>query len=48
MSQVQQAMRDINEATNQSLASTRQVEKAAQDMNILGVRLKELLAGQGD
>lgn len=48
MSQVQQAMRDINEATNQSLASTRQVEKAAQDMNTLGVRLKELLAGQGD
>ena len=47
MAQIQQAMRDINEATNQSLASTKQAEKAAQDMNSLGIRLKELLVGQG-
>lgn len=45
MAQVQQAMRDINEATTQSLASTKQAEKAAEDLNALGVRLKELLAG---
>lgn len=44
MSQVQQAMRDIKEATNQSLASTRQAERAAQDLNALGAKLKEQLA----
>jgi methyl-accepting chemotaxis protein len=44
MSQVHQAMRDINEATNQSLASTKQAAQAAQDLNALGVELKELLA----
>ena len=47
MNQVQQAMRDINEATNQSLASTKQAERAAQDLNALGVTLKELLARRG-
>ncbi len=42
--QVKQAMRDINEATNQSLAATRQTEKAAQDLNALGAKLKKQLA----
>ncbi len=43
MSQVQQAMRDINAATTQSLASTRQAERAAQDLNALGAKLKNML-----
>jgi methyl-accepting chemotaxis protein len=44
MSQVQQAMRDIKEAINQSLASTKQAERAAQDLNALGIQLKGMLA----
>ena len=43
MSQVQQAMRDINTATTQSLASTKQAERAAQDLNALGAKLKGML-----
>lgn len=43
MSQVQQAMRDINAATTQSLASTRQAERAAQDLDSLGAKLKSML-----
>jgi methyl-accepting chemotaxis protein len=42
--QVKQAMRDINEATNQSLAATKQTERAAQDLNALGAKLKKQLA----
>jgi methyl-accepting chemotaxis protein len=44
MSQVQQAMHDISQATTQSTAATRQAELAAQDLNALSVRLKQLLA----
>lgn len=44
MSQVQQAMRDISLASNQSAAATKQAERAAQDLNALGARLKQLLA----
>jgi methyl-accepting chemotaxis protein len=44
ITQVKQAMRDINEATNQSLASTRQTERAAQDLTALGAKLKKQLA----
>jgi methyl-accepting chemotaxis protein len=44
MSQIQQAMQNINQATNQNLASTKQAERAAQELNMLGVSLKQLLA----
>jgi len=44
MAQIQQAMESINLATNQNLASTRQAERAAQDLNALGGSLKQLLA----
>jgi methyl-accepting chemotaxis protein len=45
MAQIQQAMRNINDVTNQNLSSTRQAEAAARDMSSLGVKLKQLLAG---
>ncbi len=44
MSQIQQAMRSVEQATQQNLAATRQTERAANDLNALGVRLKEALA----
>jgi len=47
MGQIHQAMRNIGQATTQNLASTRQAERAAQDLNALGTRLKDLLAGYG-
>lgn len=47
MSQVQQAMHDISQATTQSTAATKQAERAAQDLNALGAKLKELIAGWG-
>ena len=43
MAQIQQAMKDINQTTNQNLASTRQAERAAQDLNELGTRLKAMV-----
>jgi methyl-accepting chemotaxis protein len=45
MSQIRQAMSNIHEATQQNLASTRQSERSAQDLNILGRRLLVLVAG---
>lgn len=47
MSQIHQAMRQVSQATNQNLASTKQQERAARDLNALGIKLKELLAGVG-
>lgn len=47
MAQIHQAMRSISQATTQGLSSIRQAEHAAQDLNALGGRLKELLAGFG-
>lgn len=44
MTQIHQAMKNVNQVTNQNLASTRQAERAAQDLNRMGSRLKELLA----
>jgi methyl-accepting chemotaxis protein len=44
MSQIHHAMRNINQVTQQNLASTKQAERAAQDLNSLGVRLKGLIA----
>jgi methyl-accepting chemotaxis protein len=43
MSQIQQAMADINQVSTQNLASTRQAETAVRDLDLLGGRLKELL-----
>jgi methyl-accepting chemotaxis protein len=43
MAQVRQAMASIHEATQQNLASTRQAERAAQDLNLLGSRLLNMV-----
>ena len=45
MTQVRQAMANIHEATQQNLASTRQAERAAQELNTLGTRLLALVGG---
>ena len=45
MSQIQRAMRDISDTTAQSLASTRQTEQAARDLDAVGLRLADLLRG---
>jgi PAS domain S-box-containing protein len=47
MTQIHQAMRNISDATNQNLASTRQTERATQDLNVLGNKLKELVTSFG-
>src|SRR5688572_29267821 len=46
VSQIQQAMRDINQVTTQSLASTKQIERASQDLNLLSTRLRDLLSAE--
>jgi methyl-accepting chemotaxis protein len=45
MVQIRQAMGNIQEATQQNLSSTKQAERAAQDLNALGTRLVELVGG---
>lgn len=45
MAQIRQAIGNIHEATQQNLASTKQAERAAQDLNALGGKLLELVAG---
>ncbi len=45
MAQIHQAMKQVNLATHQNLASTKQQERAAQDLNALGVKLKDLVGG---
>lgn len=45
MSQIRDAMTNINQATTQNLASTRQAEQAARDLDHVGVRLRALLVG---
>ena len=47
MTQIHQAMKNINQVTTQNLASVRQAERAAQDLNALGTTLKELVVGYG-
>jgi PAS domain S-box-containing protein len=47
MAQIHQAMKNINQVTTQNLGSVRQAERAAQDLNTLGMTLKELVAGYG-
>ncbi len=41
--QIHQAMKNINQVTNQNLSSTRQMEQAAKDLNTLGGRLRDRL-----
>jgi methyl-accepting chemotaxis protein len=43
--QIHLAMKNINTVTNQNLSSTRQMEQAAKDLNALGGRLRDRLAG---
>ncbi|HEX4384074.1 MAG TPA: CHASE3 domain-containing protein [Myxococcales bacterium] len=44
MSQISQAIRNIDSVTKQTLASTRQAEQAARELNILGGALASLVA----
>jgi methyl-accepting chemotaxis protein len=45
MVQIRQAMANIHETTQQNLASTKQAERAAQDLNALGHKLLDLVGG---
>jgi hypothetical protein len=45
MTQIRQAIGNIHEATQQNLASTKQAERAAQDLNALGAGLLDLVGG---
>jgi PAS domain S-box-containing protein len=45
MAQIHHAMKNISQVTSQNLASVRQAEKAAQDLNALGTTLNQLVAG---
>lgn len=47
VTQIQQAMRDINQVTAQSLSSTRQIEGASNDLNLLSTRLRQMI-GTGE
>jgi methyl-accepting chemotaxis protein len=47
MTQIRQAMASIQDATQQNVASTRQAERAAQDLNALGGKLRDLVGGNG-
>ncbi|AEI64240.1 methyl-accepting chemotaxis protein [Corallococcus macrosporus] len=45
--QIRQAMHDVNQATQQALISSRQTERAMQDLNGMGQKLKGLLGEYG-
>jgi methyl-accepting chemotaxis protein len=45
--QIRQAMRDVNQSAQQALTSTRQTERAVQDLNSMGLKLKGLLSEYG-
>jgi methyl-accepting chemotaxis protein len=45
--QIRQAMRDVNQSAQQALSSTRQTERAVQDLNTMGQKLKGLLSDYG-
>ncbi|MBJ6763693.1 methyl-accepting chemotaxis protein [Myxococcaceae bacterium JPH2] len=45
--QIRQAMHDVNQATQQGLTSSRQTERALQDINAMGQKLKGLLGEYG-
>lgn len=44
MTQIHQAMQNIDQVAKQNLSSTRQTENAAQGLNALGAHLTELIA----
>jgi methyl-accepting chemotaxis protein len=44
MEQIGQAMANIQQATTQALASTRQAERAAQDLHTLAQKLQQTVA----
>jgi methyl-accepting chemotaxis protein len=45
MTQIRQAMASIQEASQQNLASTKEAERAARDLNALGIKLLALVGG---
>jgi methyl-accepting chemotaxis protein len=45
MSQIHQAMSQIKETSTQNLAATRQAEQAAQNLHVVGTRLKAMVVG---
>ncbi len=45
--QIRQAMRDVSQATQQTLTSIRQTERAVQELNAMGQKLKGLLSEYG-
>jgi methyl-accepting chemotaxis protein len=47
MTQIRQAIGNIQDANHQSLASTKQAERAARDLNVLGHTLLDLVGGNG-
>jgi methyl-accepting chemotaxis protein len=47
IAQIRQAMHDVNQATQQALQSSRQTERAMQDVNSMGQKLKGLLGEYG-
>ncbi|WP_342377016.1 methyl-accepting chemotaxis protein [Myxococcus stipitatus] len=47
IAQIRQAMHDVNQATQQGLMSARQTERAMQDINGMGQKLKNLLDEYG-
>ncbi|NTX51663.1 methyl-accepting chemotaxis protein [Myxococcus sp. CA039A] len=47
IAQIRQAMHDVNQATQQGLMSSRQTERAMQDINGMGQKLKNLLEEYG-
>src|SRR5262249_12708696 len=47
MDQIALAMRNVQQASTQNMASTKQVEGAAQDLNTLARRLRTLIASNG-
>jgi methyl-accepting chemotaxis protein len=47
VAQISLAMKNIDQATQQTLAATQQAEQAAKDLNALGVRLQELMERDG-
>lgn len=47
MHQIHVAMKNINQVTQQNVASTQQAEKAAQDLNLMAGKLKTMLVSYG-
>jgi methyl-accepting chemotaxis protein len=44
MTQINQAMKSLEQAAQQNLAATRQIEQAARDLNTLGLSLASLIS----